>query len=146
MIVKTTTHICSTLKHQIMEWAINAELFEDVANEEVPGWSSWDRTGVLTSKRLIIDWDTPHIASYSKLILQRLRGLHEDRTDDIYAQAAKGLEDRIRRVNEQLLVTYTAKKLRQKQRTHKRPFRPASQMGAPCSLCSKERDMNAVSF
>jgi hypothetical protein len=57
-----------------MEWAINVELFEDVANEEVPGWSSWDRTGVLTSKRLIIDWDTPHIASYSKLILQGCGG------------------------------------------------------------------------
>jgi hypothetical protein len=110
MIVKTTTSIRSIPEHQIMEWAINAELFEDVENEELSGWSSWDRTGVLTSKRLVIDWETPHIANYSKLILQRLRGLHEDYANDMYAQVAKALEERIRRVNEQLLVTHTANK------------------------------------
>jgi hypothetical protein len=112
MIVKTTTLIRTTLEHRIMEWAINAELFEDVENGEFSGWSSWDRTGVLTSKRLVIDWETPHMVSYSKLILQRLRGLQEDHTRDIYAKAAKSLEERIRRVNEQILVTHTATKLK----------------------------------
>ena len=104
--MKTTTPIRSTLEHQIMEWAINAELFEDVENEEVPGWSSWDRKGVLTSKRLIIDWDTPHISNYLKLILRRLRGLRglrEHHTRDIYAHAARDLEARIRDANKGLL-------------------------------------------
>ena len=104
--MKTTTPIRTILEFRIMEWAINAELFEDVENRELSGWSSWDRTGVLTSKRLIIDWDTPHIASYSKLILRRLRGLRglrEHHTRDIYAQAARDLEARIRDANKGLL-------------------------------------------
>jgi hypothetical protein len=110
--VKTTIQIRSILEHQIMEWAINAELFEDVENGEWSGWSSWDRTGVLTSERLIIDWKIPHITSYSKLILQRLRGLQEDHAKDIYSQAAKDLEARIRDANKGLLSIPTTKRLK----------------------------------
>jgi hypothetical protein len=95
-----------------MAWAINAELFEDVKSGEVPGWDSWDRAGVLTSERLVIDWETPHMAYYSKLILQRLRGLQEDHTRDIYAQIAKDLEVRFRRATAQFTRTLLAAKLK----------------------------------
>jgi hypothetical protein len=111
-LVKTTIQIRSTLEHQIMEWAINAELFEDEENGELSGWSSWDRTGVLASKRLVIDSDTPHITSYSELILRRLRGLQEHHTRDIYARTAKDLETRIRDANNGLLSIPQTTKLK----------------------------------
>jgi hypothetical protein len=95
-----------------MEWAINAELFEDVESGELSDRSSWDRTGVLTSKRLVIDWATPHIASYSKLILRRLRALQEHHTRDIYARTAKDLETRIRDANNGLISIPKTTKLK----------------------------------
>lgn len=110
--MKTTIQIRSAVEHQIMEWAINAELFEDLDNGELVGWSSWNRKGVLTSKRLVIDWETPHITSYSRLILRRLRGLQEHHTRDIYARAAKDLEARIRDNNKGLLSIPKTKQLK----------------------------------
>jgi hypothetical protein len=112
LIVKTTVQIRSTLEHQIMEWAIQAELFEDVENGELSGWSLWDRTGVLTSKRLVLDSGTPHIASYLKLILRRLRGLQEHHTTDIYARAARVLEKRIHDANKGLFSVPKIKQLK----------------------------------
>jgi hypothetical protein len=98
MIMKTMIGIRSPLEHEIMEWAINAELFEDVENGEVLGWSSWDRTGVLTSERLVLDWETPHVAEYAEFILRRLEALEEGARDH-YAQVANGLGKRIRHAN-----------------------------------------------
>ena len=109
--MKTTTRIHSTLEHQILEWAINADLFEDVKNEGLSGWSLWDRTGVLTSERLVIAWETPHITKYSDFILQRLQALEKD-ANDKYSRVAKNLEQRIRRVNEGLLRTRSATKIK----------------------------------
>jgi len=63
----------SPLEHDILAWAINSELFEEV---ELSGWNSWDRTSVLNSGQLVIDWETPNIATYAEFILQRLRGLY----------------------------------------------------------------------
>src|SRR3979411_3260273 len=79
--VKTTISRLSSLEHDILEWAINSELFEDIERAELSGWSSWDRTGVLTQNKLVIDWDTPPIATYAELILQRLQGLSEGSND-----------------------------------------------------------------
>jgi hypothetical protein len=113
--MKTTVQICSTLEHQIMEWAIQAELFEDledIENGELSGWSSWDRAGVLTAKRLVLDSGTPHIASYSRLILRRLRGLQEHHTKDIHARAAKSLEARIRDANKGPISILKTKQLK----------------------------------
>ena len=107
--MKTTIPIRSVFEHQIMEWAINAELFEDVKNGELSGWSSWDRTGVLTSERLVINWETPHIAEYSEFILRRLQALEEGARDK-YAEVAKSLEKRFRDANKGLLsIPRTAK-------------------------------------
>jgi hypothetical protein len=44
----------------------------------------------------VIDWDTPPIATYAELILQRLQGLSKG-SNDKYAQAARDLEERISR-------------------------------------------------
>jgi hypothetical protein len=115
MIVKTTVQIRSSLEHQIMEWAIQAELFEDlddVENGELSGWSSWDRAGVLTAKRLMLDSGTPHIGSYSRLILRRLRGLQEHHTTDTYARAARDLEKRIHDANKGLFSVPKIKQLK----------------------------------
>jgi hypothetical protein len=106
--VKTTILIRSSLEHQILEWAINSNLYEEMENVELPGWMSWDRTGVLTSERLLIESETPHITKYLELILQRLQGL-ETGAKDKYAQIAKDLESRIRRVNEGLLRNQSTK-------------------------------------
>jgi hypothetical protein len=108
--VKTTIPIRSVFEHQIMEWAINAELFEDVKNGEFPGWSSWDRTGVLTSERLVINWETPHIAEYAELILRRLQALDEGARDK-YAEVAKSLGKRFRDANKGLLSIPRTKQL-----------------------------------
>jgi hypothetical protein len=92
-----------------MEWAINAEIFEDIENGELSGWSLWDRTGVLTSERLVINWETPHIAEYSQFILRRLQALEEGARDK-YAEVAKSLEKRFRDANKGLLsIPRTAK-------------------------------------
>jgi hypothetical protein len=109
--VKTTILIRSSLEHQILEWAINSNLYDETENVELPGWRSWDRTGVLTSERLLIESETPHITKYLEYILQRLHGLEEG-TKDKYAQIAKNLESRIGRVNEGLLRNQSATKLK----------------------------------
>jgi hypothetical protein len=108
MIVKTTILIRSALEHQILEWAINSDVYEETQNGELPGWRTWDRTGVLTSERLLINSETPEIKKHMELILQRLQGL-QDGAKDKYAQIAKNLESRLRRVNEGLLRSQPAK-------------------------------------
>ena len=91
----TTIPNLSSLEHDILEWAINSEIFEEVEGGELSGWTSWDRTGVLTRRQLVIDWETPHIATYAEFILLRLESLSEG-ANDKYAQASKNLEERIR--------------------------------------------------
>jgi hypothetical protein len=86
-----------------MEWAINAEIFEDIENGDLSGWR------VLTSERLVINWETPHIAEYSQFILRRLQALEEGARDK-YAEVAKSLEKRFRDANKGLLsIPRTAK-------------------------------------
>jgi hypothetical protein len=111
MTMKTTTPILSPLEYEILEWAINTDLFEKVENGSLSGWNSWDRTGVLTRERFVIDWQTPNIANYSELILRRLRALKEGARDR-YAEIAKDLEKRIRRSNQELLRNRSATKPR----------------------------------
>jgi len=109
--VKTTILIRSSLEHQILEWAINSNLYEEMENVELPGWRSWDRTGVLSSERLLIESETPHITKYLELILQRLQGL-ETGAKDKYAQISKALGVRIGRAHEGLLRNQSATKLK----------------------------------
>jgi hypothetical protein len=94
--VKTTIPIDSDLEHEILQWAINSNIFEDVGPRELPDWNSWDRTGVLTAERLVVDLETPHITTYARFILQRLEALSEG-ANDRYAQAAQTVAKRIRR-------------------------------------------------
>ena len=92
--MKTTISTLSSLEHDILDWAIHSELFEDVEGAELSGRSSWDGTTVLTRGKLVIDWQAPRIAAYAELILQRLRGLSEG-SNDKYAQVARNLEERL---------------------------------------------------
>jgi hypothetical protein len=111
MIVKTSILIRSALEHQILDWAVNLNLYDKTENAEPSGWQSWDRTRVLTLERLLIDSETPQITNYLVYILQRLHGLEEG-TKDKYAQIAKDLESRIHRVNEGLLSTQSTTKMK----------------------------------
>jgi len=94
--VKTTISILIPLEHEILTWAINPDFFGETESNFPAGWSSWDRTGVLNSRQLVLDWDTPHIAKYTAFILLRLQDLAKDARDK-YSQSAKDLEKRIRR-------------------------------------------------
>ena len=107
--MRTTTNINSALEHEILEWAIGADLFEKT--RDLSGWRSWDRTGVLTSKRLVINSETPRIAKHLGSVLQHLQDL-EKGAHDKYAQTAKELAARIRRVNKGLLGTPLAARLK----------------------------------
>lgn len=100
--MKTSILIRSALEHQILDWAVNSNLYDTIENAGPSGWLSWDRTGVLTSERLLIDSETLQITHYLGYILQRLHGLEEG-TKDKYAQVAKDLENRIGHVNDGLL-------------------------------------------
>jgi hypothetical protein len=101
--VKTAIPIASALEHEILEWAINSDIFEDVQAREVPDWGLWNRTGVLTAQRLTMDLETPYIATYARFILRRLEDLSEGAKDG-YTQAAKRAEKRIRRCLESKLA------------------------------------------
>src|SRR5579864_403950 len=94
--MKTTVSILAPLEHEILYWAIHSDFFGDAENNFPMGWSQWDRTCVLNSAQLVLDWETPHIATYAAFILMRLQDLSKDARDK-YAESAKELEGRIRR-------------------------------------------------
>jgi hypothetical protein len=77
-----------------LTWAINADFFGEAESNFPTAWASWDRTGVLNSNQLILDWETLHIAKYTAFILLRLQDLSGDATDK-YAETAKELRKRI---------------------------------------------------
>lgn len=94
--MKTTIPIQSLLEHEILSWAIDSDFYAEDESKFPAGWSSWDRAGVLNSGQLVLDWETPHIATYAAFILLRLQDLYRDARDK-YAESAKRLERRIRR-------------------------------------------------
>jgi hypothetical protein len=94
--MKTTISILAPLEHEILNWAIHSDFFGEAESKFPVGWSEWDRTGVLHSAHLVLDWETPHIATYAAFILMRLQDLSRDARDK-YAESAKELERRIRR-------------------------------------------------
>lgn len=93
--MKTTISIFSFLEHEILNWAINSDSFGEAESNFPFGWSSWDRTAILDSGHLVLDWETPHMASYAAFILLRLHDLHQDAKDE-YARVAKDMERRLR--------------------------------------------------
>ncbi len=93
--MKTTIPILFPLEHEILNWAINSDFFGEAESNFPLGWSSWDRAGVLNSGQLVIDWETPHIATYAAFIMLRLQDLYNGARDR-YAEAAKNLEKRMR--------------------------------------------------
>jgi hypothetical protein len=92
--MKTTISILCPLEHEILTWAINADIFGKTESNFPTGWASWDRTGVLNSNHLVLDWETPHVANYTAFILLRLKDLSGDARDK-YAETAKDLRKRI---------------------------------------------------
>jgi hypothetical protein len=94
--VKTTIPILSPREHEILNLLINADFFGEAESNLPTGWNAWDRTGVLDSEQLVLDWETPHIAEYVAFILLRLQDLSRDARDK-YTETAKELEKRIRR-------------------------------------------------
>ncbi len=94
--MKTTIPIQSLLEHEILSWAIDSGFYAEAESKFPAGWSSWDRAGVLNTGQLVLDWETPHIATYAAFVLLRLQDLYRD-ARDIYAETAKELEKRIRR-------------------------------------------------
>jgi hypothetical protein len=92
--MKTTISILSPVEHEILDWAINSDFLEEAKGNFPSDWNSWDRKGVLNSRQLVIDWQTPHIAPFTAFLLLRLQNLYADARDK-YAEAAKNLEKRI---------------------------------------------------
>lgn len=93
--VKTTIPILSPLEHEILNWAINSDLFGEAESNFPTGWNAWDRSRVLESKQLVLDWETPHIAKYVAFILLRLQDLYGDARAK-HGETARELEKRIR--------------------------------------------------
>jgi len=94
--MKTTVSILRPLEHEILDWEIHSDFFGEAEGNFPIGWSQWDRTCVLNAAQLVLDWETPHIATYAAFILMRLQDLSKDARDK-YAESAKELERRIRR-------------------------------------------------
>jgi hypothetical protein len=94
--MRTTIPVRSRLEHEILQWAIHADVFEGIAAGEPTDWKSWNRIGILSPQQLVIDWRTPHIATYAQFIMHRLHALSAG-SRDTYAKAAGTLERLIRR-------------------------------------------------
>lgn len=103
--VKTTIPIFSLLEHEILNWAICPGYDHKTESRAPSGWSSWDRTGVLNSRQLVLDSRTPHISGYAEFILLRLRGLSEG-VEDAYSQAAQNLYKRISHIAKSKLTSH----------------------------------------
>jgi len=93
--MKTKIPIQSLLEHEILNWAIDPDFYAEAEDKFPAGWNLWDRAGVLDSGKLVLDWETPHIAMYAAFILLRLQDLYRDARDK-YAETATHLEKRIR--------------------------------------------------
>jgi hypothetical protein len=113
--MKTTVSILGPLEHEILDWAIHSDFFGEAEGNFPIGWSQWDRTCVLNAAQLVLDWETPHIATYAAFILMRLQDLSQDARDK-YAESAKELERRIRRA---LKFQGTSKHIKAHQSTSK---------------------------